>query len=87
MKRCTLLLITIAIASFAQAAKITFETIDSDKDGKVSLKEYSELVKARFAQSEKEGYEQAAAKQFKKKDANADGFLSEEEFAAKPKKK
>jgi len=86
MKIWGTLIATIALAATTQAAKITFETVDSDKDGKVSLKEYSELVKARFAQSEKEGYEQAAAKQFKKKDTNADGFLSKDEFSIKPKK-
>jgi len=87
MNRSILLTSMVALATVALAAKHDFATTDADTDGKVSPKEYATLVQMRFAKSGKVGYEKAAEKQFKKKDTNADGVLSEEEFSIKPRKK
>lgn len=48
-----------------------FDVVDTDKDGKISLVEFS--ANAKNAEKAKE--------RFTKKDADADGFLSKEEYA------
>lgn len=59
-----------------KAPKRSFEVIDSNKDGKISEAEFTAGAKN----------VEKATKRFKKKDKDADGFLSMEEFAKKAKK-
>ncbi len=58
-------------------AKRSFETVDTDQDGKVSLAEYITGAKD----------EEKAKKRFGKKDKDSDGFLTKEEYAKKRKGK
>ena len=51
--------------------KRSFDTVDTDKDGKISE---AEFITGAIA-------EDKAKARFKKKDKNADGFLNKEEFA------
>ena len=57
-----------------------FAAMDSDKDGKVSKKEY-------MAAMEGKGDASKAENRFKSLDKDGDGFLTQEEFAAGQKKK
>ena len=45
------------------------------------------MTKMQFEKKGKEGYEAEAVKRFARKDANADGTLSKEEFLSMPGKK
>lgn len=54
-------------------SKRTFEEVDTNKDGKVSLVEFTTGSKN----------EEKAKKRFAKKDKDSDGFLTSEEYAAK----
>ncbi|MCP5536201.1 MAG: hypothetical protein H7A51_08205 [Akkermansiaceae bacterium] len=79
---CSLLFCSVASAAKEKGnkgakPKKTFATVDTDKDGKISLAEFSVGAKD----------EAKAKKQFEKKDKNSDGFLSQEEFAANGKGK
>lgn len=56
-------------------AKRTFEDLDTNTDGKVSLVEYTTGAKD----------EARATKRFGKKDKDSDGFLTKEEFSKKGK--
>ncbi|CAM2005385.1 hypothetical protein [Acanthopleuribacter pedis] len=63
----TLSIVALTTAAFVQAGELTFETVDADKDGFISM-------------TEAEGHA-ALLEQFKALDADADGQLSKEEFA------
>ena len=77
-KIATIGICSVFFSSVAAAAeKKTFEELDTDKDGKLTLAEFTPSAK----DAEK------APKQFKKKDKDEDGFLSKEEFEAKKAKK
>ncbi len=54
----------------------SFEEVDTDKDGKVSLVEFTTGKKK----------QEKAKKRFGRKDKDSDGFLTAEEYAAKGKK-
>ncbi len=56
-----------------QKAKRTFEQVDTDKDGKISLAEFTTGMPS----------QEKATKIFGKKDKDADGYLTAEEYAAK----
>jgi|GEM_PF-4157067 len=53
---------------------------DADHNGKVDSAEFTQVVKDRFESQGKAGWEEAAAKQFKKKDKDEDASLTLEEF-------
>ena len=57
-------------------ARPSFEAVDTDKDGKVSLIEFTTGKKN----------QEGAKKRFGRKDKDSDGFLTAEEYAAKGKK-
>ncbi len=65
----------------------TYEEADTDENGKLDLAEFTEIVKGRFEDQGKTGWEEAAAKQFKNKDKDKDGFLTLEEFWTRAGKK
>ncbi len=56
----------LSVAFVAQASELTFDTVDADDNGYISV-------------AEADSYE-ALKEQFKKLDADEDGRLSEEEF-------
>ena len=58
-------------------AKRSFEALDTDKDGKLSLVEYNTGAKD----------EAKAKKRFTKKDKDSDGFLTKEEYMKRGKGK
>lgn len=60
--------LALAGGAFAQSGKPTFESLDKNADGKVSLDEAS--------------VDSALFTAFKTLDTNKDGYLSKEEFAA-----
>jgi len=57
-----------------------FAKWDADGDGKMSMEEFTAMVKTQFEKKGKEGYEEQAAKRFEYKDMDGDGFLTLEEF-------
>jgi Ca2+-binding EF-hand superfamily protein len=61
-----------------------FKKADLDKNGTISLKEYTKLVETQFKAKNKKGYEKAAATRFKARDANKDAKLTLEEFSTNP---
>ncbi len=61
-----------------------FKKWDTDKDGKISKEEFTEMTRAQFAGKGKEGYAEEAAKRFQKRDADGDGILTLEEFVSTP---
>lgn len=65
---CALVVVTGTAAQAASAGKPTFESLDKNSDGKVSLNEASD--------------HDALFVAFKSLDTNKDGVLSREEFAA-----
>jgi len=84
---CAFVLAVIAGTSFGQDAKAKrLAKFDTNKDGKLDLKEFTVMVKTEFEKKGKTGHEQEAAKRFKNRDTNKDGFLSLEEFKGTTKK-
>jgi len=81
---CAFALTVIAGASFGQedAKAKRLAKFDTNKDGKLDLKEFTVMIKTEFEKKGKTGHEQEAAKRFKNRDANKDSFLSLEEFKA-----
>ncbi|BDS06498.1 hypothetical protein NT6N_15380 [Oceaniferula spumae] len=69
---CSLLLCSVASAKGGKAKK-SFDEIDADKDGKVSLAEFTAGAKD----------EEKAKAVFTKKDKDSDGFLSKKELGGK----
>ena len=63
----TLTIAVCSLAFFAQADALTFESVDTDKNGFISMSEADSHA--------------ALKEQFKKLDADEDGQLSKEEFA------
>ena len=83
-----LALAVVAGASFAKgdAQAKRFAKFDTNKDGKLSLEEFTAMVKTEYEKKGKPNYEKAAANRFKNRDTNKDGFLSLEEFKGTAKK-
>lgn len=69
MKQLMTLIFTgaLSVACLAQAGELTFESVDTDKNGFISVSEADSHA--------------ALKEQFKKLDADEDGQLSKEEFA------
>ncbi|VGO19333.1 EF-hand domain-containing protein [Pontiella sulfatireligans] len=87
MKRWIIVLLCGMLISSVQAAEQAFRNIDTDKDGRISKAEYTESIRQRFEKQGKEGYKKEADNQFKRKDKNKDGYLDEEEFSIRVKRK
>jgi len=66
----------------SEAAKKTkvFLKWDQDGDQKLNKAEFTEMTKAQFESKGKDGWEEAAAKRFKNKDADGDGYVTFEEM-------
>ena len=66
----------------SEAAKKTkvFLKWDQDGDQKLNQAEFTQMTKTQFENKGKDGWEEAAAKRFKNKDANSDGFVTFEEM-------
>lgn len=89
-------LVVTAGSAFAKGPRMTFEVLDIDGDGKVTLTEITEQRMKEFTSADTDGdgqlsveEMQAAARvkadervknMFEKLDANADGFLSDDEL-------
>lgn len=52
---------------------------DADGDKQLNKDEYTEMTRVQFEKKDKPGYEEEAAKRFKRKDADGDGFVTFEE--------
>jgi Ca2+-binding EF-hand superfamily protein len=63
---------------------VTVMKMDADEDGRLSPDEFAALVKRREARDGKIRDAAAITEQFSRKDSDADGFISEAEFSAKP---
>ena len=65
----------------SEAAKKTryFLKWDQDGDQKLNPAEFTEMTRTQFEKKGMDGYEEAAQKRFKNKDADKDGFVTFEE--------
>ena len=72
---CAVMAMMVANASARGQGKPSFDSLDADKDGKISLKEFKKLPSRRGGSPESI---------FKMKDKDQDGFLSKDEFEAQP---
>ena len=72
---------TAVAKDMSEAAKKTryFLKWDQDGDQKLNSTEYAEMVKVQFENKGNDGWEEAARKRFKRKDANKDGLVTFEE--------
>lgn len=55
-------------------------TFDADADGKLNAAEFEAMTKSEFEKKQKTGYQEVAAKRFKFKDVDKDGFVTVEEL-------
>jgi Ca2+-binding EF-hand superfamily protein len=59
-----------------------FKKFDADGDGKLNKAEFTEMTKTQLEKKGRFDYEEQAAKRFKNKDTNGDGFITLEEYKA-----
>lgn len=62
-------------ASGQPRGRMSFENLDTNNDGKIALQEFIDMAQARRRSPEDI---------FKRLDADGDGFINQEEFAARP---
>ena len=81
----TLTALIVASATFAQGGQggpVSFESLDADEDGKVTLDEFKE----NFSPPPREGRTPDPVRIFGRWDADGDGELTAEEFEDRPRR-
>jgi hypothetical protein len=77
--RKRLLFSVMVLMGFAIQASAALMDMDADKDGKVSLQEYSDAIENSKKEKGEEFRKAVAERQFGRQDKNGDGFLTADE--------